>query len=829
MFFGLGRPGRQMLRGSAAGGGVPAGASLDLNFMQPGTLDPRIVFTRGSTATYFDSTGTLQTAAANAPRWDYDPVTHALKGLLIEESRTNQWLQSADASNAAWGSSPPTRIANQTAAPDGTQTAASVAYPAVSGGLFYALAQSVTATATPYALSVYLKGAVGGERLYLMATADAVNYYRLQATLTTSWQRFTLTTPALTAATWYFQIGVDLRDAGQTGTPAQTIYAWGGQLEAGAFATSYIPTTAAAVTRAADACSLPVSAWFDQTKGSMQIEYIIEGVVPGFNGPIQLVGANPNTDYIDVDESTTSGSTPTSPSLAGAAVVMAGSGVTYTGWNNIPNPAGVLHCGASAWALGQWMHSAHDGGLAALIAGPATSLPVIASLQVAGAMHYQPQFNLWARHARYWPRQLSDAELQSVTTVALEAPALDLNFMSPGALDPRVTFTRASTATYFDANGRMQVAATNAPRWDYDPASHVLRGLLIEEARTNIAVPSNNWGTAQPPTSSQDGVVFNVGPGLDGTNTAQAYIPGQWNGVHQTFTFIPGASSTTYTFSTYAKNMGCPIFYMELGNTGFGSGAQAAVFDLSSGAVAQQTGNGSGAIQNAGNGWYRCSINATTPAGSAAPYVPNIRVGHVINDVNSAWTGNGVDAVWLWGMQVEAGAYQTSLIPTTSAAVTRSSDVATVPVGAWFNASYGTLQAEIIYDNQTPGYYDHVASLIGSDVINNFISLYIQQNDNTTHGSIVNGGTGVWGGYTVSAVPGAVLKSAIAYQPNAADMATNGTEAVPATFTGSLPVITGLAFMHEQVGYQTKMRGWLRRARYWPRALSGTDLKAVTT
>ena len=63
--------------------------------MTPGTLPPGVVFTRASTATYFDSTGTLQTAATNAPRWDYNPVTHALNGLLIEEARTNVLLNSA--------------------------------------------------------------------------------------------------------------------------------------------------------------------------------------------------------------------------------------------------------------------------------------------------------------------------------------------------------------------------------------------------------------------------------------------------------------------------------------------------------------------------------------------------------------------------------------------------------------------------------------------------------------------------------------------------------------------------------------------------------------
>ena len=68
--------------------------------MTPGSLPAGVTFTRASTATYFDATGTMQTAAANTPRWDYDPVTHALNGLLIEEQRTNSAAEQCDARDA---------------------------------------------------------------------------------------------------------------------------------------------------------------------------------------------------------------------------------------------------------------------------------------------------------------------------------------------------------------------------------------------------------------------------------------------------------------------------------------------------------------------------------------------------------------------------------------------------------------------------------------------------------------------------------------------------------------------------------------------------------
>jgi hypothetical protein len=591
------------------------------------------------------------------------------------------------------------------------------------------------------------------------------------------------------------------------------------QFELGAFTTSFIPTTAAAVTRAADACSMPVGAWFDQTKGSMQIEYTIEGVSPGYNAPAQFVGASVDTDYIDADEATTVNATATVPTLAGAGIVIAGAGTSNCTFPNPPNPGGVVHSGASAWGIGQYMAGAHDGTLADVGYGPSTSLPVITRLTIAGLMHYQTPFNLWARHMRYWPRMLSPTELRSVTTVAVEAPALDLNFMSPGVLDPRVTLTRAaSTATYFDANGRMQLAATNAPRWDYDPASHVLRGLLIEDARTNIAVPSNNWGTAQAPSSSLDGVVFNVGPGLDGTNTAQAYIPGPWNGVHQTFTFIPGASSTTYTFSTYAKNMGCPMFYMELGNTGFGSNAQAAVFDLSSGTVAQQSGNGSGVIQNAGNGWYRCSMNATTLAGSAAPYVPNIRAGHSLGEIGGVWTGNGVDAVWMWGMQVEAGAYATSHIPTTSAAATRAADVCYAAVGSWFNPVAMSVLSEFFLPYSGWG-------IISGSGDNNFgNAIYLAANSTS---SLTGGGTTAVA--QSNFIPNAVNKSCWTYDLLSVQLVNNaGPLAISAYASGTQAAALRLSIGCSPWAFDNQANGHMRHISYWPRRLANAQLAAVT-
>jgi hypothetical protein len=363
-------------------------------------LDPRITFTRASTATYTDATGAIQTAAVNAPRWDYDPVTHALRGLLIEEARTNLVLNSGNASNVSWGSGnaqAPVTTPNQVAAPDGTLTATRAVYPVATGaGAWWNLVPATPGGGAAYAYSVWLRGLTGGERLYLNITQDAITYYRTQAVLTTAWQRFAVITPTLGPATTYFQLGTDLRDAGQTATPAQTVFIWGGQVEAGAFPTSYIPTASATVTRAADAASLPTNAtWFNVNTLSLMAEYyypagITLGVAAGTGDAV--VG---NAFW-----------------LSGSAALRAGGGSPS---NGIPTSGSVNRvCGT----LTTTQIRACINGQAVAAAGQSVAAQVATGRLSIGTTPWalDNPLNGHVRRVQYWPRVLSDTEMQSVTS-----------------------------------------------------------------------------------------------------------------------------------------------------------------------------------------------------------------------------------------------------------------------------------------------------------------------------------------------------------------------------------------------------------------------------
>lgn len=77
-------------------GGVAGPLVLDLDFLAMGTtLDPRITYTRTGNASIINSSGVMTTVAANAPRFDFDPVTLAPVGLIVEGAGTNLISNSA--------------------------------------------------------------------------------------------------------------------------------------------------------------------------------------------------------------------------------------------------------------------------------------------------------------------------------------------------------------------------------------------------------------------------------------------------------------------------------------------------------------------------------------------------------------------------------------------------------------------------------------------------------------------------------------------------------------------------------------------------------------
>jgi hypothetical protein len=269
-----------------------------LDFLNTTSLSGMVTFTRGTTATFVGSNGLIQTAAINAPRFDYDPVTLAAKGLLIEEQRTNIMLQSQTFDSGTWSKSGATITANAAVSPDGAANADALVEDAATSTHFCQQFVSFT-TATAYTFSTYVKA---GTRAWCLLQfpssafgASTGSFFNLSGagalgaavgsptarTITAvgnGWYRVTLT--ATTTATAGGNVPISAASADNTSSytgvaGAEAIYLYGAQLEAGAFATSYIPTVASTVTRSADVASMTgtnFSSWYNQSEGTMVFE-----------------------------------------------------------------------------------------------------------------------------------------------------------------------------------------------------------------------------------------------------------------------------------------------------------------------------------------------------------------------------------------------------------------------------------------------------------------------------------------------------------------------------------------------------------------------------
>jgi hypothetical protein len=180
-------------------------------------------------------------SAADVARFDYDPVTGAFRGLLVEPSRTNVALRSAELNATdAWFENATTVTANVATAPDGTMTADRVAYQSPSQAR---QEQGIGANLNPATVSIYSLAQTGTPKFRFVGNLN------VDFTATASWSRsslpFVLNSGGGNASIYNGSAG---------GT--NTLLFWGYQVEAGATPTSYIPTTTAAATRPADVLTL---------------------------------------------------------------------------------------------------------------------------------------------------------------------------------------------------------------------------------------------------------------------------------------------------------------------------------------------------------------------------------------------------------------------------------------------------------------------------------------------------------------------------------------------------------------------------------------------
>jgi hypothetical protein len=408
-------------------------------------------------------------------------------------------------------------------------------------------------------------------------------------------------------------------------------------------------------------------------------------------------------------------------------------------------------------------------------------------------------------------------------------PTLNLNFALSKRVDPRITFVRSTTATYFDQDGILQTAAANQGRITFDPATLDCQGLLIEEQRTNSIRNNTGQGAVAgtPGTAPTNWLISTATGNLTsreivgiGTENGIAYIDVRFvaSGAFSasiyadSSTGVPASNGQTWTASFFVKlaggslnNVTVQTSVVENDSGGnFLAGADSATFVPTSAALSTQRVTQTRTNTNASTAfeWARVRVNFAAAADIT------LRIGLP---------------------QLEQGAFATSVIPTTTTALTRNADAASMTgtnFSSWYNAAEGTLYVEGVGVNN-----------VGAGT-----RRYAEINDNTPSERILVGygfttacrylvsdGGATQADIGVNATTGgALVKAAATYKVNDFQQATNGVLGTADT-SGTLPTVDRMFIgQAETTAAATMLNGTIRRIAYYPVRVTDAQLQALT-
>lgn len=225
-------------------------------------------------------------------------------------------------------------------------------------------------------------------------------------------------------------------------------------------------------------------------------------------------------------------------------------------------------------------------------------------------------------------------------------PSLLLDFANSKSLDPTISFTRSSTATYYDGYTTAK-AGENLRKYseEFDNAYWVPNGAGFTANQT--AAPTGE--------TTADKCTITASSGYHDAYTNQEYAK----------------AGEYYTHSVYVKaGTGIPAVYLY---SSFQSGGSIAKFNLTAGTyIGNASGNGYNSfsavgIHNVGNGWYRISATYLETASGLRPFT--LGISDTTADTVTVITGNGTDHVFVWGSQVERSNGATEYIKTTTSPV----------------------------------------------------------------------------------------------------------------------------------------------------------------
>jgi hypothetical protein len=757
--------------------GVFATASLDLRFALQKTLDPRITFTRASSATFVDSSGVLQRAV------------------------TNLLPRSEEFDNASWAINEATITANQIVAPNGTTTADLLTTSATTGVEHYILQSFAVGVSTAYTASVYAKAGTGStfDLQYRVAGAWAGGNVLVGFNLST--QVVTITSGTATASIttigngWFrCQITATSSVAGgspqfriATGDGSGTVFLWGAQLEQASAVGEYVPTTSVinsaprfdhAITSSTTNL-LPRSEEFGASWTSSNITVSSDAIVAP-NGTLTADKAIATT---------------TNSAHQLYQVTSGTSGVTYT-----------ISFYVKAGEYNRFNFGPGNtatGGDKIVTINLSLSNPVVSQDAIFNSSAFAvPVGNGWYRVG---------ATFTATATGTMTVAVLQTIINNAGSS----SFTGDGTSGIYLWGAQLEQSSTVGPYVPTTTAAATSNttdslGLMVEEARTNLLLQSEDLLTTW---TANDGLARTANQTVspNGSTTADLLASG---GTLIGYLEQPNASSnqfisgTTYTYSIYLKKANTSTCLTLLFGTTFNSGGgnPIATWNLDTG-VPTFTNGATGSMTAVGNGWYRCVVTDTATQ---------------THTQNQQWLRmpSASGDVYAWGAQLEAGAFPTSYIPTTTATVTRAADVANITgtnFSSWYNQTEGTAYWEGSR-TATTGFPDRFRFSDGTSA-NRWFSYWDAASNSSTF-EVTTGSAfqvGIFGGASALNIS---TKTAFG-------LAVNNVSAVYAgNIQGTDTSVTVPTISQVTIG--TGLTGTIKRLTYWPTRLSNTTIQQIT-
>ncbi len=643
-------------------------------------LGPTLALTRATVASVTDYNNIIKQVVSGEERY--------MGARRVE----NIAVQSQTFDNVAWAKSDVTVTADQIAAPDGTTTADLVTITSQAGAQVPFLTDSITlANVGSWTFSCYVKFGVStqitslgiftpsftvGPIVLIDSTGAVVNtpvgedafgvidegdgWFRV-------WLNFTEAADLLGS----IRVGASTNDAAFTITDpdgTDTFYVWGYQVEDVSGQDDPAPSEYQATT------TVPVARWYATKRRTNLIRSTEDFDNSVWTKSTQGAGVTPV--LVTANFSTTSG------------------GVTLDRWTFEAGDTG----GGDRSRI---HHSTTVGVTAGLFTASIWMATVTGTVDInflAGAGAANENRTLTTTPQRFEiTATASDAPAGTsfqiwATGTVTGAAAVDI--LIGGAQYERQT----AVATAYIANTSTDTGAGGVASSSFD-TTITPTGLLVEEARENIALHSEDMGNAGGFTVGTDAQVDNdtaIAP--DGTLTADTIeddgvgTTRNYLGVNDTFVSI--GADVVHAFSVHAK--ADQLSWLLLRTSGFDNDADS-WFDLSAGVVGTKDANHvTSGIEDAGNGWFRCFI--TFDPGTDDTGICSIIVADADADINV--DVDGTSSIFAWGAQLEAGAFPTAYIATVATSEVRDAEAFSGSDVSWLNTSAGTMYLH--FENKPP-------------------------------------------------------------------------------------------------------------------------------